>query len=243
VTENAETLDSLVRRYKGNRTFVSLAEGSGGTISVSRWRSLGFADKALRAVDGLDIGVIASTLGATEDEVHAAIEASRNQPKPVRDEDAGETLTLLVMERKGKQSFDDLVHASGGKISRSRWQDYGMPGVYLRGAPDVENIRAIAQALRVPTWRVWLAVGRELELYKDPELPRLALSINPEANLLTRQQENIAVSLVDELVAAQKILGGATGSQAEDDTNVRPMRRAARKTTGTEGRGPRGGAK
>jgi hypothetical protein len=156
----------------------------------------------------------------------------------------GETFTELVTERKTatRRSYDELAKDSGGAVGRSRWQDYGSKSIPLRGAPTTDNIRAIALGLRVPTRRVWLAIGRELDLYEDTGQTRLASRINPEADLLSRHQEDLIAEFVDELVAAQKAKQGVAAP--ENDTNVRSIRRrAARRTTGTEGRGPRGGAK
>lgn len=164
-------------------------------------------------------------------------------PMSGQEQGAGETFTELVIDRKGRRSYDELAKDSGGAVGRSRWQDYGSKAIPLGGAPSRENVAAIAQGLRVPTWRVWLAIGRELGLYADQGQTRLAVRINPEADLLTRAQENLVASLVDELVAAQKVLHASGNGQAEELAAVSPIRRAARRTTGTESRGPRGGAK
>lgn len=157
----------------------------------------------------------------------------------------GETFTELVIEKKGRRSYDDLVKDSGGVVSRSRMQDYGAPGMPLENPINSATIRGMAIGLRVPEERVWLALGRELGHYKGEGLPRLAKMINPEADLLTRAQERLILDLVDELVTAQKAQkkAGATATDEAADANVRPIRRAARRKTGTEDRGPRGGAK
>jgi hypothetical protein len=224
------------------------------------------------AITDVEIDTIGLVLGVDTDRVRFAAEQQGWQLEAgTRKSPTAETFAELVRDRKGNRSYSELVADAGHQIKVSRWQDYGS-GRPLGGAPSSENIRAIALGLRVPEERVWLALGRTLGHYKGEGRTRLQQDLNPESDILTRSQENAVREFVDELVAARKAalglsqaeeLGAAVkrAQKAEAQaakalervaeleseleqrlTQPTPLRRAARRTTGTEGRGPRGGA-
>jgi hypothetical protein len=139
-----------------------------------------------------------------------------------------ETLADLIAERKGVLSYGDLATASG--VTSSTWHRWA-GGEFPTGA---DNVKAIAVTLQVPERRVWLAVGATQGLnVATPSETALSLALSGlPLDTLTPKQVDLLAGLAGELVAAQ-------GRQR--DTIGAPVRqlRAARKTTGSESRGPR----
>ena len=152
-----------------------------------------------------------------------------------------ETLTSLIQATKGRRSYADLGEESGPGLGKARWTQLG--GAHpLLAVPGFETVKTIARVLRVSERRVWLAIGREGGVDVSGESPLMDRMV-ARTDALTENQVDILIEVIAEWVDLQLSLNELKA--AAEEAAVKPVRhlKAARKTTGTEARGPRGGAK
>lgn len=160
-------------------------------------------------------------------------------------DDTPETLASLIAAMKGRRSYADLAKESGPGLGEVRWGQLAGTAVALRAVPKFDAIQTIARVLRVSEARVWLAIGREGGLTLDEESPLLS-RMPARTSVLTPKQVDLVLEMTTELVdlqlAVQELQDAPAKTPAKRTAAVTQLR-AARKSTGTESRGPRGGAK
>ncbi len=159
-------------------------------------------------------------------------------------DDEVETLATLIRLFKGRRSYRDLGAEAGEGLGWSRWRQLGDPNFALNTVPKPETVITMSRVLRVPQRRIWLAIGREMGLDVDTGSSPFLARMVARTSALSQRQQNLLLELIAEFVDLQVALAEMQ-EQAAEAAAEKPVRqlRAARKTTGTESRGPRGGAR
>lgn len=149
----------------------------------------------------------------------------------------------LIHARKGRLTYGDLAAKGGGPVE-SRWQQLGSASA-MKSSPSLDNIKGIAEGLRIPEAIVWDAVGRSIGVSipaRDASSPHSDLWVRMPTGTekLTETQIDLLVALVEEFLHQLDLIAELNGTKP--GSTVRRLK-AARRTTGTESRGPRGGTR
>ncbi len=108
-------------------------------------------------------------------------------------------LVRTGMQARG-WSYGDLVRASGGALTRGRWQQLGS-GVPQRKFPDPASLTIIAQTLEVDITTVVLAAARSVGLDVSRHGAELAYLLPERTELLSQRMREAILTLIRAAVA------------------------------------------
>ena len=108
-------------------------------------------------------------------------------------------LVRTCMEARG-WSYRDLERASGGALTRGRWQQLGS-GVAQRKFPEPGSLTVIAQVLELDITTVVLAAARSVGLDVSRRGAELADLLPAETELLSERMRDAILTLIRSAVA------------------------------------------
>jgi hypothetical protein len=114
--------------------------------------------------------------------------------------DDGMNLRDLIHTTRAGRSFERLAEDAGGVPSRQRWQQLATQ--QQKQALEAQTVSGMARALHVTEAIVWECSGREIGIdVIRPQSPLISL-IPPGTEVLTREQVNAVLTLVNTFLDA-----------------------------------------
>lgn len=124
--------------------------------------------------------------------------------KEVPEDTANFNLQDLIEWRRNRRTYEQLAEAAGGLPGRSAWLHMARGEVQN---PRPDGVRGIAKALGVSELMVWLAIGRSNGLTFPRRDDALMQRLTEDVRLLSTEQVDAIMILVESLVAVQMKLG------------------------------------
>lgn len=105
-------------------------------------------------------------------------------------------LQTLIIERKGRRSYEDLARAAGGNPTAARLQQIATNPAPMRSFPSLDTLRALHRALRVPLRTVVEAAAESCGLDISGPRSRLEQWLPGDLDRLTPAQVDAVLAVI-----------------------------------------------
>lgn len=134
-------------------------------------------------------------------------------------------LQTLIIERKGRRSYEDLAKAAGGKPTAARLQQIATSP--MRSFPDPGTLRALHRALRVPLRAVVEAAATSCGLDLGDSRSRLETWLPGDLDRLTPVQVDAVLAVVTAMLDPGPVgevtsATGPTDAELQQGASQRP---------------------